>query len=106
MALAAITVGGVTIGLKSIIVWLVIGLIAGFLASKVVRGRGLGIIGEIVVGLLGALIGGFLASLIGLSLGLGSIFSIPIGTVIIAFLGACLLLFIVRLFKRQGGKRR
>lgn len=81
---------------------MVIGLIAGFLASKVVRGRGLGIIGDIIVGLLGAFIGGFIASLIDLSLDLGSILNVPIGDVIIAFLGACLLLLITRFFRHRG----
>jgi len=105
MALAAITIGGVTLGLKSILIWLVIGLIAGFLASKVVRGRGLGIVGDIIVGLFGALVGGFIASLVHLSLGLGSILDIPLGTVIIAFLGACLLLLIIHALTGQGRRR-
>jgi uncharacterized membrane protein YeaQ/YmgE (transglycosylase-associated protein family) len=45
-----------------ILSWLVVGLIAGFLASRVMRGGGYGLIGDIVVGVIGALIGGFLAS--------------------------------------------
>ena len=77
------------ISLTGIVWWLVVGLIAGFLASLVMRG-GYGIIGDIIVGIVGAIIGGFLASLIGLgSSGL-------IGTIIIAFIGACILIAILR----------
>ena len=76
--------------LTSIVVWLLVGLIAGFLASVVMRGGGYGVVGDIVVGLVGALIGGFLAGLIGLgSSGL-------LGSIIIAFIGACILIAIMR----------
>jgi uncharacterized membrane protein YeaQ/YmgE (transglycosylase-associated protein family) len=78
------------ISASSIIWWLLVGLIAGFLASVVMRGGGYGIVGDIVVGLVGALIGGFLASL----LGLGA--SGLVGTIIIAFIGACILIAILR----------
>ncbi len=54
------------ISLMSIVWWLIVGLVAGFLASLVMRGGGYGIVGDIIVGLVGALIGGFLASLVGL----------------------------------------
>jgi uncharacterized membrane protein YeaQ/YmgE (transglycosylase-associated protein family) len=79
-----------------IIAWLVVGLVAGWLAGKVSRGHGFGLIGDIVVGLIGALIGGFLAGLVfhG-SLGI-------IGSIIVAFLGAVLLLWVLRAF---GGRR-
>ena len=77
------------ISLSGIVWWLVVGLIAGFLASLVMRG-GYGIVGDIIVGIVGAIIGGFLASLVGLgSSGL-------IGTIIIAFIGACILIAILR----------
>jgi uncharacterized membrane protein YeaQ/YmgE (transglycosylase-associated protein family) len=78
------------VSLTGILWWLLVGLIAGFLASVVMRGGGYGIVGDIIVGLVGALIGGFLASL----LGLGA--SGFIGTVIIAFIGACILIAILR----------
>jgi uncharacterized membrane protein YeaQ/YmgE (transglycosylase-associated protein family) len=70
--------------------------VAGWLAGKVSRGHGFGLIGDIVVGLIGALIGGFLAGLIfhG-SVGL-------IGSIFVAFLGAVLLLAVLRAF---GGRR-
>ena len=84
-------------GLMTIVWWLLIGLIAGALASAVMRGGGYGIVGDITVGLIGAVIGGFLMSLLGLG---GSGF---IGTLIIAFIGACLFIALLRFF--TGGYR-
>ncbi len=86
------------LSLSNILWWLLVGLIAGALASLVMRGGGYGIVGDIVVGLVGALVGGFLASLVGL----GS--SGFIGTVIIAFIGACVFIAILRAF--SGGFSR
>jgi uncharacterized membrane protein YeaQ/YmgE (transglycosylase-associated protein family) len=84
----------------SILLWLVVGLIAGFLASRLMRGGGYGLVGDIVVGLIGALIGGFLAGLLGLgSFGL-------IGTIIVAFIGACILIAILRAVSGSAGRRR
>jgi uncharacterized membrane protein YeaQ/YmgE (transglycosylase-associated protein family) len=86
--------------LTSVLWWLVVGLVAGFLASLVMRGGGYGIVGDIIIGLVGAFIGGFLASLVGLgSSGL-------IGTIIIAFIGACILIAILRLVSRSYPRRR
>ena len=74
-----------------IIAWLVVGLIAGWAAGKVSRGHGFGLIGDLVVGLIGALVGGLIAGLfIQGSVGL-------IGSIIIAFLGAVILLALLRL---------
>jgi uncharacterized membrane protein YeaQ/YmgE (transglycosylase-associated protein family) len=78
------------ISLSGLLWWLVVGLIAGFLASVVMRGGGYGIVGDIIIGIVGAIIGGFLASL----LGLGA--SGLIGTIIVAFIGACILIAILR----------
>ncbi len=83
----------------AIVWWLIVGLIAGFLASVVMRGGGYGVIGDIVVGLVGALIGGFLANL----LGLGA--SGLIGTIIVAFIGACILIALLRAFSGGFGRR-
>ncbi|GAC1365042.1 MAG: hypothetical protein NVS2B12_40460 [Ktedonobacteraceae bacterium] len=91
IALADINLGG-------IVWWLLVGLIAGALASLVMRGGGYGIVGDIIVGLVGALVGGFLASLVGLG---GSGF---VGTTIIAFIGACVFIAILRAI--SGGSRR
>ena len=87
------------ISLTTVIWWLLVGLIAGFLASLVMRGGGYGIVGDIVVGLVGALIGGFLASL----LGLGA--SGLLGTIIVAFIGACILIAILRAVSGGYGRR-
>ncbi len=86
------------ISLSAVVWWLVVGLIAGFLASLVMRGGGFGIVGDIVIGIVGAIIGGFLASLVGI--GAGGL----IGTIIIAFIGACILIAILRAV--SGGFRR
>jgi uncharacterized membrane protein YeaQ/YmgE (transglycosylase-associated protein family) len=88
------------VDVSTVVWWLLIGLIAGALASVVMRGGGYGIVGDIVVGLIGALIGGFLMSLVGL----GS--SGFIGTLIVAFIGACLFIALLRLFSGGYGSRR
>ena len=78
-----------------IIAWIIVGLIAGWAASTVSRGHGYGIFGDIVVGLIGALIGGFLAGFfIHGSVGL-------VGSIIIAFIGAVVLLAVLRMFGRS-----
>jgi uncharacterized membrane protein YeaQ/YmgE (transglycosylase-associated protein family) len=82
--------------MTNLIVWIVVGLIAGYLASKVLRGRGMGLVADIVVGLLGAILGGFLAGIAGIS------FGGLLGEVTIAFLGAVILLLLLRLFRSRG----
>ncbi|MEO7003672.1 MAG: GlsB/YeaQ/YmgE family stress response membrane protein [Ktedonobacterales bacterium] len=88
--------------LLNIIVWIIVGGIAGWLASLVVRGAGLGILGDIIVGIVGALIGGFVVSL--LLPGTFGFTGFNLGSLIIAFIGAVILLLIVKLF--TGGRRR
>ena len=88
------------VSLTAVLWWLVVGLIAGFLASLVMRGGGYGIVGDIIVGLVGALIGGFLASLVGLGA------SGFVGTIIVAFIGACILIAILRAVSGGMGRRR
>jgi uncharacterized membrane protein YeaQ/YmgE (transglycosylase-associated protein family) len=85
--------------LEALLWWIVVGLIAGFLAGVVMRGGGFGIVGDIVVGILGAIIGGFLAGL----LGLGA--SGLVGTIIIAFIGACVLIALLRALSGSYGGR-
>jgi len=93
LILADVTVTG-------LIWWLIVGLIAGVLASYVMRGGGYGIVGDIVVGLIGAVIGGFLMSLLGLS-GTGGV----VWTVIVAFIGACILIALLRAFSGAYPRR-
>ena len=78
-----------------IVVWLLIGAIAGWLAGLLIRGGGYGLIGDIVVGIVGAVIAGYLLPRIGIHLGAGFVRS-----VINAFIGACLLLTALRLVRR------
>ena len=98
MALTGIVLA--ELSLDRVIFWLIVGLIAGFLASLVMRGGGYGIVGDIIVGLVGALIGGFLASLLGI--GAGGF----VGTIIIAFIGAVILIAILRAVSGGMGRRR
>ena len=77
-----------------IIAWLIIGAIAGFLAGKIVKGGGFGLVVDIILGIVGAFIGGWLFGLMGISLGNGLI-----GSIITAAIGAVALLFAVRLIK-------
>jgi uncharacterized membrane protein YeaQ/YmgE (transglycosylase-associated protein family) len=93
MAVATLVLADIS--LTTIIWWLIVGLIAGFLASLVMRG-GYGIVGDIVVGLVGAFIGGFLASVLGLGV------SGLVGTIIVAFIGAVILIIILRLIAGRG----
>ena len=78
-----------------IIIWLIVGAIAGWLAGMVVKGGGFGLIGDIVVGIVGALIAGWLLPQLGIVIGGGLV-----SAVINAFIGAVILLVILRLIKR------
>jgi uncharacterized membrane protein YeaQ/YmgE (transglycosylase-associated protein family) len=75
--------------------FLIVGLIAGWLAGVLVKGGGYGVLGDIVVGIIGAFIGGYLFSSFGATAGGGLI-----GSIIVATIGAVILIFIVRLIKR------
>ena len=81
--------------LQSIIVWLIVGGVAGWLAGMVVKGGGYGLIGDIIVGIIGAFIAGWLLPRIGIVIGAGIV-----GAIINAFIGAVILLIILRLIKR------
>jgi uncharacterized membrane protein YeaQ/YmgE (transglycosylase-associated protein family) len=83
--------------LETILIWCVIGLIAGWLASALVGG-GYGVIGDIVIGVVGA----FLGSMVFRGLHLHSPFAGLAGTIFVAFIGAVLLLLILRLFRRAS----
>ena len=86
----------------SILSWIVVGLIAGWLAGRVMKGGGFGLIGDIIVGVIGGLLGGFLASYF---FNVGDPMSgINLPSILIAFLGAVVLLFLVRLL--SGGRRK
>lgn len=78
-----------------LIVFLIVGAIAGWLAGQVVKGGGFGLVGDIIVGILGAIIAGFLFPKLGFSLGAGIL-----GEIISAAIGAIILLIVLRLIKR------
>ncbi len=81
---------------NSLIVILIIGLIAGWLAGKIMGGGGFGVIGDIIVGVIGAFIGGWLWGVLALPV-LGPWWFTAI---VSAVIGACILLFLIRLVKR------
>ena len=83
---------------ESLIVILFVGLVAGWLAGKIVRGTGFGIIGDIVVGIAGAFIASWLFPRLGFHLGTGLV-----GEIIYSAIGAIILLLVVRLV-RTGGR--
>jgi uncharacterized membrane protein YeaQ/YmgE (transglycosylase-associated protein family) len=82
----------------TILSWIVVGLIAGFLAGVVVKGGGFGLIGDIIVGVVGGLLGGWISVNL---LHIGSMSGINLESILIAFVGAVVLLLIVRLIKRN-----
>jgi uncharacterized membrane protein YeaQ/YmgE (transglycosylase-associated protein family) len=83
----------------SIIIFLIVGAVAGWLAGLVVKGRGFGLVGDIIIGIVGALIGGWLLPRLGIRISAG-INNVEIGQFIEAFIGAVILLIILRLVRR------
>jgi uncharacterized membrane protein YeaQ/YmgE (transglycosylase-associated protein family) len=81
--------------IQSIIIWLIVGAVAGWLAGLVVKGGGFGLVGDIVVGIIGAVIAGWLLPYLGIALGSGIV-----AAIIDAFIGAVILLVIVKLIRR------
>ena len=82
---------------ESLIVWLIVGAVAGWLAGLIVKGHGFGLVGNIVVGIVGAFLAGWLLPMVGLNLGIGS----PIVSAIIyGMIGAIILLVLIGLIKR------
>lgn len=80
----------------TIILWLIIGAVAGWIAGELMRGRGFGLLGNIIIGIIGAVIGGLLFSALGVAPGFGIV-----GSLITAIIGAVVLLFILGLFRRS-----
>jgi len=78
----------------SFLIWIISGIIAGWLAGLLVKGKGFGLIGDLVIGLLGGLIGGWLAGLFGLQA------VSLVGNIIVAALGGVVLVVIIRVLRR------
>ena len=81
----------------SILTWIIVGLIAGVLASLVMGGTGYGLIGDIIIGIVGAFVGGWIFRQMGWSTPFGGL----AGTIFVAFIGAIVLLLILRLIRRR-----
>jgi uncharacterized membrane protein YeaQ/YmgE (transglycosylase-associated protein family) len=81
--------------LQSLLIFIVVGVVAGWLAGQLVRGGGFGLVGDLVVGVIGALIAGWLFPRLGVSLGSGIV-----GAIISSAIGAIILLVIIRLVRR------
>ncbi len=79
----------------TIVIWLAIGAVAGWLAGQIMKGGGFGLVGDIIVGIVGAAIAGYLLPRFGILIGGGIV-----AAIINAVIGACLLLFVIRLIKR------
>lgn len=82
-------------GLESLIVLLIVGAVAGWLAGQIMKGYGFGLVGNIVVGIVGAFIGNFLLGALGVGLGAGIV-----GSIVKATIGAVILLAALRFVKR------
>ena len=82
-------------GTQNLILFLVVGLVAGWLAGKIMKGAGLGLVGDLVVGVIGSFIGVWVFGLLGLSA--GGILGLLVASVV----GALLLLFVLRLVKKR-----
>lgn len=78
----------------NIILFLLIGLVAGWLAGKIMKGKGFGLVGNLVVGVIGALIGGFIFDALNIA------FAGIVGSLIAALVGALILLWIIGLIKK------
>ena len=83
-------------GIESLIIFLLIGAVAGWLAGRLMKGRGFGFIGNVVVGIVGAFVAGFILPGVGISIGGGIV-----GSIIHATIGAVILLFLIGLIKKM-----
>jgi len=83
------------LNLQALVIVLIIGAIAGWLAGVVMKGRGFGLLGDIVIGIVGAFLGSFLLGLLGIA------FYGLFGVLLTAFIGAVVLLLVARLIKKS-----
>jgi uncharacterized membrane protein YeaQ/YmgE (transglycosylase-associated protein family) len=93
------------LSISNVIVWLIIGLLAGSLAGPLLTGKreGFGRVNNLVVGLVGAILGGGIFRLFGIDLGLGSI-AVSAEDLVSALVGSVILILVVRIVKRRSGK--
>lgn len=81
--------------METLLIWLIVGAIAGWLSGVIVKGGGFGLLGDIVVGILGAFVGGWLLPKLGVHLGVGLVAIIASATI-----GAVVMLLVIRLIRR------
>ena len=80
--------------LTNVLIWIIVGLIAGWLTGLVVKGRGFGVLGDVIIGLLGGVLGGYIFGLVGVAP------TSVLGQIVVSFVGGVLLVAIVRLLRR------
>lgn len=83
--------------IEAILIWIIVGAIAGFLAGLIVKGYGLGLVGNVVVGIVGAIIAGWLLPTLGINFSLGNAI---LTSIVYATIGAVVLLFLIGLVRR------
>jgi len=87
-------------GIGNLIAWIIVGAIAGWLASIVMKtNRQQGLLMDIIVGIIGGFVGGFVLNLLGVG---GDVTGINLGSILVAFIGAVIFLAILRMFSRGG----
>lgn len=79
----------------ALIIFLIVGAVAGWLAGQIMKGSGFGLVGDIIVGIVGSVVAGLLFPRLGFAIGGGLV-----GAIIAAAIGACVLLFVLRLVRR------
>lgn len=84
-----------------ILTWIIVGLVAGVLASLVMGGSGYGLVGDIIIGIVGAFVGGWIFR----TLGAGTPFGGLAGVIFVAFIGAVVLLFLLRVIRSATVRR-
>jgi uncharacterized membrane protein YeaQ/YmgE (transglycosylase-associated protein family) len=94
----------INLALDTLLLWILVGLVAGFLASHVIFGHGLGILTDVVVGVLGAIVGGFLANFLHVQVAVSG--HPMISEMIVALFGAMVLLLVLRIVGGGAARRR
>lgn len=84
-----------------LLTWLIVGLVAGLLASLVMGGTGYGLIGDVIIGILGAFVGGWVFRMLHLTAPFGGLG----GVIFVAFIGAVVLLFVIRMVRSSSRPR-
>lgn len=90
----------VTFNPEQVLTWVIIGLIAGLFAGMLIRGQRYGFVSSVVVGLLGALVGGFLVSILGIQIPVSGGITLAWADILVAFVGAVLILLVFGGFSR------